>query len=168
MGRANHGAGNCKRPGTLPPDSHPSFGGHGYAHGCAHGHEGKRWARPASWLAGWLPSTSRRERRRLERRQGSHGTPRTAEKALYSAWPWATAEEPCSHGPERTRHRHRPLTTEHHHFTKAGTSHCCDNFINATSVYGSWEEPSYFTAAGYPRDRNSSRRCLGSFAYSAP
>jgi hypothetical protein len=28
------------------------------------------------------------------------------------------------------------------HFTKAGTSHCCDKFINATSVWGSWEEPS--------------------------
>jgi hypothetical protein len=28
------------------------------------------------------------------------------------------------------------------HITKAGTSHCCDKFINATSVWGSWEEPS--------------------------
>jgi hypothetical protein len=83
--------------GRSPPDSHPSSGGRGYAHGCAHGcahghghgHEGKRWARPASWLA--AVDESARAPARLERRHGSHGTPRTAEKALYSAWQWAAA-----------------------------------------------------------------------------
>jgi hypothetical protein len=42
----------------------------------------------------------------------------------------------------------------------AGIPHLCADFVTTTSVQGSWEGSSRFTAARFLRDRNISRRYL--------